>query len=336
MSQSHQLIIVVGWLLSIVALVATVVVVVRVLRKHEKTESSVPVWIVYAIGIFITAFVLVLSQNIVDLGGTPDAPNVLDSLLSSLQMFVLGRGIDLNVEMLEWMGPMLLVYAIYNAALFLAAPIATAGTVISLIGQLLSVPSMRVLARKRGVHVFSELNEKTLTLAKSIYEEEGTAEHLVAFANVGDDNVALASDANAAGMVCLSQSVSYIASRIGRSSFKRTYVFSSDDEVANLGNGITLARQLADQHVADTPTPYVFMFSSSPVAGAVVDAVSSEVNASLGENADASDIKVRLKRVDWIRNTVDLLLDKFPLFTTGLDESCMSGLEFEPKLTFDY
>ena len=336
MSQSHQIIIVTGWLLSIVALVVTIAVVMRIIKKREKTESTVPVWIVYAIGIFVTAFILVLSQNIVDLGGTPDAPNILDSLLSSLQMFVLGRGIDLNIEMLEWMGPLLLVYAVYNAALFLAVPAATAGTVISLIGQMLSVPRMLSLARKRGVHVFSELNEKSLTLAKSVYEDEGTAEHLVVFANVRDDDVALASDAKSAGMVCLAQSVSFIASRIGSRSFKRTYVFSSDDEVSNLGNGITLARQLVEQHVVGDPTPYVFMFSSSPVAGAVVDAVSSEVNASLGENADASDIKVRLKRVDWIRNTVDMLLDTYPLFATGLDEGCMDGLEFEPKLTFDY
>ncbi len=336
MSQSHQIIIVTGWLLSIVALVVTIAVVMRIIKKREKTESTVPMWIVYAIGIFVTAFILVLSQNIVDLGGTPDAPNILDSLLSSLQMFVLGRGIDLNIEMLEWMGPFLLIYAVYNAALFLAVPAATAGTVISLIGQMLSVPRMLSLARKRGVHVFSELNEKSLTLAKSVYEDEGTAEHLVVFANVRDDDVALASDAKSAGMVCLAQSVSFIASRIGSRSFKRTYVFSSDDEVSNLGNGITLARQLVEQHVVGDPTPYVFMFSSSPVAGAVVDAVSSEVNASLGENADASDIKVRLKRVDWIRNTVDMLLDTYPLFATGLDEGCMDGLEFEPKLTFDY
>ena len=273
MSQSHQIIIVTGWLLSIVALVVTIAVVMRIIKKREKTESTVPVWIVYAIGIFVTAFILVLSQNIVDLGGTPDAPNILDSLLSSLQMFVLGRGIDLNIEMLEWMGPLLLVYAVYNAALFLAVPAATAGTVISLIGQMLSVPRMLSLARKRGVHVFSELNEKSLTLAKSVYEDEGTAEHLVVFANVGDDDVALASDAKSAGMVCLAQSVSFIASRIGSRSFKRTYVFSSDDEVSNLGNGITLARQLVEQHVVGDPTPYVFMFSSSPVAGAVVDAV---------------------------------------------------------------
>ena len=150
MSQSHQIIIVTGWLLSIAALVVTIAVVIRIVKKREKTESTVPVWIVYAIGIFVTAFILVLSQNIVDLGGTPDAPNILDSLLSSLQMFVLGRGIDLNIEMLEWMGPLLLVYAVYNAALFLAVPAATAGTVISLIGQMLSVPRMLSLARKRG------------------------------------------------------------------------------------------------------------------------------------------------------------------------------------------
>ena len=334
MSQSDQIIIVTGWLLSIVALIVTAVAVVRVVKRHEKTESSVPAWIVYAIGIFVTSFILILSQNIVDLGGTPDAPNVLDSLLSSFQMFALGRGIDIDMKMLVWMGPLLLVYAVYNAALFIAAPVATAGTIVSLIGQLLSVPRMRHLARKRGVHVFSELNEKSLTLAKSIYEEEGTAEHLVVFAGVGENNEALASDAKIAGMMCLTHSVSYIARRIGGGSFKRTYVFASDDEVANLGNGITLARQLAERYVPDDPTPYVFMFSSSPVAGAVVDAVSSEINAPIGQ--EAPQIKVRLKRVDWIRNTVDLLLEKYPLFSTGLDESCMNGREFEPKLTFDY
>ena len=337
MPQNHQAIIIAGWALSTVALIATIVVVVRIVRRREKTESPVTAWVAYTIGIFVTAYCMVLSQNLVDLGGTPDAPNVLDSLLNTIQMFMFNRGIDLDVTQLEWMGPLLLVYAIYNAALFLAAPVGTIGTVASYVRQLFGVPRMRWLARKRGVHVFSELNEKSYTLAKSIYADEGTKEHLVVFADVKDGDTGLASDAKREGMMCLSQSAAFIAREIGGTSQKRTYVFSSDDEIANLSDGIALARQLAEQYKPGDDTPYVFTFSSSPVAGAVVDAVSSEVNAPADADAQtAPQIKMRLKRVDWIRNTVDILLDKYPLFTTGLDESSMFGGEFAPKLAFDY
>lgn len=337
MLQAHQAIIVGGWLTSIAIAVVTAVAIVRGMDRRSKFESSVSTWVMYTIGIFLTSFALIFSQEAVGLAGTLGAPRVLDSLLNSLQLFAFNRSNDLDISLLEWMGPVLPLYAVYNAALYVAAPIGPAGMIISLVKQLISVPRMRSQARKRDVHAFSELNNKSLTLARSLYRDEGTDEHLVVFANVEDAETSLASDAQREGMLCLPQSMSFVADRIGGGPRKRTYVFCADDEVANLGDGIALARELAGQYAAGDPIPYVFMFSSSPVAGAVVDAVSSEVNApGEADSQESPQIKVRLKRVDWIRNTVDILLDKYPLFATGLDEECLRGREFAPKLRFDY
>ena len=233
MLQAHQAIIVGGWLTSIAIAVITAVAIIRRANRRAKSESSVSAWVVYTIGIFLTAFALIFSQEAVDLAGTPGAPRVLDSLLNSLQLFAFNRSNDLDVSLIEWMGPMLPLYAVYNAALYVAAPIGPAGMIISLVKQLVSVPRMRSQAKKRDVHAFSELNSKSLTLARSLYRDEGTDEHIVVFANVEDPETSLASDAQREGMLCLPQSMSFVADRIGGGVRKRTYVFCADDEVAN-------------------------------------------------------------------------------------------------------
>jgi len=335
MTAESQIIIIVGWVLSVIALIATIIAVVVINKRRKGGDSAVSAWLAYTIGIYITAFFMLMSQEIVGLAGSTGSPILLDTLLGCMKMLGTGRDISLDVEALAWMGPALPMYIFYNASLFVAAPVGTLGTIISFANSLFGLPLVKRLAKKRDTYVISNLNDQSLTLGKSIVDkgkETGSAK-LVVYANVENAKASLASEARMAGAYCLPQAMEFIAPRVSANNVnERVFVFASEDEVKNLGEGIELAKRLKDWSGQEYKPPYVLVFSSSPVAGPAIDAATQEINGS----CDNSRVLVRLRRIDWIRSAVDTLLDSYPLFATGLDEECMIGSEFHPKLRFDY
>lgn len=332
------LVIVGGWILSLAALAATIIAVIRVTKNRKSTEAPVSSWVVYTIGIFATAFFMVLSQEIAGLTGSEGSPKLLDALFGTLQMFGMNRDIGLNTESLQWMGNLLPCYVIYNAALFLAAPTGVIGSVITLAVEFIGVFRLRLLASGKPVYIFSEATNRSLTLAKSIKEAlEKKGGCVIVFSGVEkDDESTNVIDAKSESMLCLPQSMSYLAKQVTNSSALRTFVFSSENEIENISGGVELARKLAASPSASNKAPHILIFSSSPVGGPIVDAVAAELN-------DNDKISVFIQRVDWIRSTVDTMIDEYPLFTTGLAEDCIySKIDdehvdggFKPKLAFD-
>ena len=333
------IIIIGGWLLSLIALVFTIIAVVRVTKNKKKTEAPVSSWVAYTVGIFATAFFVVFSQDLSGVSGSDNLTEPLDALFGTLLMFGMNRDMGLDTEKLEWMGNLLPIYQYYNAALFLAAPTGVIGSVISVVVEAIGVLRLKLLSGSKPVYVFSEATDRSFTLAKSVKETfEGDDGCVIVFSGVEkDDESKRVVDAKSEGMLCLPQSMSYLAKRVASRTRQRTFVFSSENEIENISDGVELARELAKLPHDGDRGPRVLVFSSSPVGGPIVDAVASELNKD-------GKISVFIQRVDWIRNTVDGMIDEYPLFTTGLVEECVPswvGDEhqdegFKPKLAFDY
>ncbi len=321
-----------GWLLSIVAIVATAFFVVRLYNKRNKTDAPVSSWVAYTIGMFVAIFFLIFSQELAGLVGAEGSPKLLDSLFATLQMFGMNRDIELDTGMLGFLGGLLPLYLVYNAVMHLAAPVGTIGTILSLLGQLFSTFRLIRLAKRKDVFAFSSLNNESLALAKSTQEtyERDNKDCLLVFANT-EEEAALAGDAKGADMMCVPQSVDFIAKHIKGSQTAHSFVFSDlKNEVANLSDGVDLATNLSKDDYRSAQVPQVLVFSSSLVGGPVVDA------AAIEANADAQDgINVMIKRVDWVRSTVNTLLDRYPLFTTGIVEPALKSSQYKTKLLFD-
>ena len=334
MSPQSQIVVITGWILSILTLIATVIAVVIIHKRRREGDSNVSTWLGYTVGIYVTAFFMLLSQEIVGLAGSTGSPIILDTVLSCMQMLSTGRDISLDAEALAWMGPALPPYVIYNAALFVAAPVGTLGTILSLANNLFGIPVVRKMAESRDTYVISDLNEQSLELGKSIIEKGNSLgmKKLVVYANVDPSKSSLGSDARLIGARCLPHAIDYIAPRIwANKTCERAFVFASDDEVKNLGDGLELAGKVCVWSDEGLKAPHVLIFSSSPVAGPSVDAAAAKLN-----DASQGKLRVRIRRVDWIRSTIDTMLDSYPLFATGLDESCMTNEGASPKLRFDY
>lgn len=335
MTSGSQLVIIAGWALSIIALIGTIIAVVIINGRRKQGDSPISAWLGYTVGIYVTAFFMLLSQEIVGLAGSVGSPILLDTVLGCMQMLGTGRDISLDVGVLAWMGSALPLYIIYNASLFVAAPVGTLGTIISVASNLFGVPMVKWLAKTHDVYVISNLNEQSLALGKSIIEKgrQLNSNKLVVYANVENPKASIASDARMAGARCLLQAMEFIAPRIkGSQIHERAFVLAGEDEVKNLGEGIELAKSLAEWSEQGNKAPHVLVFSSSPVAGPTIDAATQEINAS----EDGVKVKVRLRRVDWVRSAVDTLLDSYPLFATGLDGEHMRDEEYQTKLRFDY
>lgn len=338
---SMQLFIIGGWLLSLAALTCTVVAVVRVTKGKRATETPISSWVAYDIGIFVTTFFIILSQDLAGVSGAESLTEPLDALFGTFQMFGLNRDISLDAGELEWMGGLLPLYQYYNAALFLAAPTAVIGSVISVVVEAIGVFRLKILSGNKPVYIFSEATDRSFTLAKSLKESEGEGGRdgcAIVFSGMEkDDESKHVVDAKSEGMLCLPQSMSYLAKKVAGGSQQRTFVFSSENEIENISGGVELARDLAKLGQGGDKVPHVLIFSSSPVGGPIVDAVAKEVNKG-------GKVSVLIQRVDWVRNTVDTMIDEYPLFTTGLVEECIPSAVgdehrdggFVPKLAFDY
>lgn len=328
-----------GWLLSLIALVFTIVTVVRVTKNKKKTEAPVSSWVAYTAGIFVTAFFVVFSQDLAGVSESDSLTEPLNALFGTLLMFGMNRDMGLDIEKLEWMGSLLPIYQYYNAALFLAAPTGIIGSVISVVVEAIGVLRLKILSGGKPVYVFSEATDRSFTLAKSVKEtfEDGDG-CIIVFSGVEkNDESKRVVDAKSEGMLCFPQSMIYLAKRVANGTQQRTFVFSSENEIENISEGVELARELAKLPHDSGKGPRVLIFSSSPVGGPIVDAVASELNKD-------GKISVFIQRIDWIRNTVDGMIDEYPLFTTGLIEECIPSViekehrdgGFKPKLAFDY
>ncbi|MDO4563821.1 MAG: hypothetical protein Q4C12_08335 [Clostridia bacterium] len=117
-----------------------------------------------------------------------------------------------------------------------------------------------------SVYYFSELNEKSLTLAESILQNQKGV--LIAFCNVGNTNVRLIGEARIAGCALLSENE--VSQRLsGRK--KRFYFEIAEDMDANL-NGVKKLLQVYENKSVDCNRLKIFLFTTQPEAEIVLNA----------------------------------------------------------------
>ena len=101
-------------------------------------------------------------------GGADHIKAGVVSILHSLRLFAFDGGYMDLVDMVDGLKPEIqTLYTMFGAVLYLGAPILTIGLVLSFFKNLTSY-IYYVFSFWKNIHVFSELNKKSLALAKSI------------------------------------------------------------------------------------------------------------------------------------------------------------------------
>lgn len=212
---------------------------------------------------------------------------VLYDALQTIRVFILGIGAEvifdaLPVETTAVSG----VYSAYMTVLFFLAPLLTFGFIISLFRSALS--SLRYLLRwNRDAYVFSELNDRSLTLAADLRAHHPKA--LLVFAGVNrDDERLLAETAEAAGalraILLTRDMLSFDFARHSPEA-RITFLAIGEDESENVSLALRLLERYREREHTD-----LFVFS----AGAEGELLLS--GAQWGQ--------IRLRRVDDVRSLV--------------------------------
>lgn len=269
--------------------------------------------------IFASVSSLIASQLLCGLLEPATAPLALDALYRTIQVFLANAPLELstsNIGGLGCAGPWSDMYLYYNAAVYLVAFGSTITAIISAFSDLLSPCKVRIRSIWNDVYAFSDLNQNSWLLAQSI-QADGKASRLrqclIVFANVDfDRSKALAADAKAAHMICTSLGMDVATRHTSRFCRKLSCLYMGSDEVENLDEGVGQMRLLAERGNDSENAPEVRILSSSPIASHLMDTVLHKAD----QDKDGR-LAVKARRIDRVRSTVDLLLDRYPLFLAG-------------------
>ena len=173
-------------IISIVILSVAVIYAVYALSKSRYVGGLTPFYALFA-GVFLAVFIGMIPMFAVMLHGEKGFLLKLGmfDFLQTLQVFTINVGADLILDNINKSATAISnVYSTYMTCLFFVAPILTFGFLISLFKNAVAGIAFRLHYRK-DVYAFSELNEKSLILAKSIKNKFRNA--LLVFANVDNE-----------------------------------------------------------------------------------------------------------------------------------------------------
>lgn len=170
---------------------------------------------------------------------------ILLSIFNSMQIFALGCEFAVAQEGLvhctEWLS---MVYQIWVSVLFVLAPIFTFGFVLSLFKNL-SAKIKYWFSFFKNVYVFSELNEKSLALAKDVKKKDKKA--LIVFTDVYEENSEniseLIGEANKLRAICFSNDTLAINFKTHSSKKSISFFLIGEDEAENLNQALKILEQ---------------------------------------------------------------------------------------------
>lgn len=208
-------------------------------------------------------------------------------VLQTLQVFTVNVGGDFILDHINSSATAISgVYSIYVSLLFFAAPVFTVGFIISLLKNVLAEISFRVHYRG-DVYAFSDMNEKSLILAKSIRHSHKNA--VIIFTNVdreAEDSLGeYIDEAKQLKAIVFRKDINAIDFMKHSKSAELTFLLIGEKESENLLQSLKILEMYNRRK-----NTHVFVFSSG---------VEGELLLS---NAPKGDVKVR--RVNEIRSLI--------------------------------
>lgn len=245
-------------------------------------------------GVFISALVMFIPIYLET--GAEHGGNIIEAFLLSIhtaiRLFVVDGELSFVSENIagapEWL---LEPYFLLAAVLFILAPIMTLSVALSFFKNISSYQRL-FFNRKRHIYAFTELNERSMSLARSIFE--GNPEGVIVFAAVTDQDTSDLSSLNdrakEVGAICFKDDISSINFNKHCRSCALTLFMIADDETDNIDQSLELIEKYKNR---DNTGMYVFC--SNPESELLFSGI--------------NDSKVRLRRIDTVRALVYYNLD---------------------------
>lgn len=196
----------------------------------------------------VSAFILLypLFSEEFGTGAAGILKTILISIHTTIRLFVMDGDFELVLEYLPRMSEaQASVYSCFASLLYIMAPLMTFGVILSFFRNITAYRKLYVHFRS-DLYVFSELNEQSVCLARSIKKHERRS--VVVFTDVdpdGDTDGGLLEDAEVLGAICFKKGITDINWNYSQVS-RKVYLFAiGEDERINLDLSVELTERYA-------------------------------------------------------------------------------------------
>jgi hypothetical protein len=254
---------------------------------------------VLAVCVFISAIIMLYPINRQTYSGDHFGEIILSVILSiynTIQLFILRFNFTVIQESASFCPPGWdIFYLIWGALLFVLAPAATFGFVASLFQNLSSYVRYGI-GYFNDTYIFSELNEKSLSLASDIKKNHPKA--IIVFADTDDNGVENADSIERAREIhALFFKKDITVPKFGKRSKKKFIKFFliGQDEDKNLIQSIKIIKQYKERKKTD-----VYVFSKKAECELALSSVIKQLNTI----QDANDDNMKIRRIDEVRSLI--------------------------------
>lgn len=263
--------------------IGTAGILMKMKRRSERMSNSLNVLIsgvfLSSLTIFIPAYYQVFAQE-----GMSVVKTILLSIYSSLRLFLLDGDFDVIISHVqESQISFSSAYTTLTAVLCIVAPFLTFGVVLSFFKNVFAYLDYWGSFFSE-VYVFSDLNPKSMALAKSL--KENNSKRVIVFTGVDEQNE---EDVHKLGAIIFRRNILDVDFRFHSKRKSITFFAVSEDQVENLKQALALIEQYRER---EKTLLYVFATKTE--------------NELLLSTADKGKIKVR--RVNEVRSLISRLL----------------------------
>ncbi len=277
--------------LSAILLFLAVLLAVRIARQPYRSSRLVTPSRVLAVGVFFAGWTLYFPHYFMEFAGQSIFARIWETFWVSahhtIRLFVIDTGFE--EIFFSAVAQNVTAYAVLGTILFIAAPIMTAGVILSFFRNFVSYVNC-FAHRRSDAYIFTELNKKSLALATDLAKAHKNAVLIFTdvFGDAEEDGYELCERAKELGAVCFRKDVT----SLNLSFFSKTshlYFFAiSETETENVAQAFAIASP--DGPYAARENVLLYVFSTD---------VESELLLS-----NLPETKIRLRRVDDIRSLV--------------------------------
>ena len=302
-------------MVSLALIVVAIILAIRLWRKTEDEKRALSPIHLLTIFVFASVFCMFIPiyYTSYDFG---DNFKIFRPLLiafhNTIRIFILDGDFDTVVDALYGQSIYLRIpFSLHAAVLYVIAPALTFTTVLSLFKNVKNELRYKMCKNKK-LYIMSELNEKSIALAKSIYEKGENAEIVFTdvFVQNEEDDYELITQAREIKAICLKRDITHL-DFISKKGDVEIFLIGTD-EAENVSQAVKITTELNKKNTKQNVK--VFVFSIKPSAAYIIDSIEYENLIEYAGEAGYGENCFKLRRIDEQQQLMWNTIPKMNLF----------------------
>ncbi len=265
-------------------------------KRNKRVLSSIQI---FTIGVFLSVLLIFIPIYYIgyDFGDPYDYIRPLFlAIHTSLRIFILDGDFEIIINSIRDQTVVLRVLiSFYSAFLYVVAPVLTFSNVLSLLKNIKGEFRYKWHRLKKH-YIMSELNEKSIVLAKSIHKKNKNT--VIVFTDVfeqnSENNYELLTQARDINAICLKKDISHL-DFISKKGDIEIFLIG-DDESENVSQAIKITDELNRKNIKHNIK--LFVFSSKPCSSYIVDSIKYDNLLQYASENEYGESCFKLRRIN--------------------------------------